>query len=86
VNELDDASLKAPEPPGEPPFVTEDPIDHIIRMAKQNAAFLYENKRITSDEAIRLLKYNSKLTIETTFFEKSNPIVSISKHGFTPKE
>lgn len=86
VNELDKNVPPPPPPPGPPPFVSEAPIDHIIRMAKENAAFLYEDKRITSDEAITLLKANSELNIETTFFEKSNPIVKISKYGYTPKE
>jgi len=59
------------------------PLDHIIRMAKENAAFFYENDRISSDKAIALLKNNDNLNIETTYFDFSNPIVKISKHGVT---
>jgi hypothetical protein len=80
---VNDTDVNIPPPPGPPPYISEDPIDHINRMAGENAAFLYENKRITSDEAIALLKANSDLNIETQFFDKSNPIVKISKKGFT---
>jgi len=86
IKGVNDVDPTVPPPPGPPPFISEDPIDHIIRMARENAAFLYENKRISSDEAITLLKKNSALNIETKFFDKSNPIVKISKNGYTPKE
>ena len=68
--------LLPPSPP-----TPEEPLDHVIRMAKQNAAFFYEDQRITSDKAIDLLKKNNNLNIQTTMFDKSNPIVKISKHG-----
>ncbi len=67
--------------PPPPPFVSLKPIDHIIKMAKNNAAFFYENERISSDKAISLIKENSQLNIETTNFKNSNPIVKITKHG-----
>jgi len=67
--------------PPPPPFVSLKPIDHIIKMAKNNAAFFYENERISSDKAIALTKENSELNIETTTFKNSNPIVKITKNG-----
>lgn len=67
--------------PPPPPFVSLKPIDHIIKMAKNNAAFFYENERISSDKAISLIKENSQLNIETTTFKNSNPIVKITKNG-----
>jgi len=67
--------------PPPPPFVSLKPIDHIIKMAKNNAAFLYENKRISSNKAIALLKENDQLNIETEYFKNSNPIVKITKEG-----
>lgn len=83
IKGVNDTDANIPPPPGPPPYVSEAPIDHIIRMAGENAAFLYEDKRISSDEAIALLKANRDLNIETQFFDKSNPIVKISKKGFT---
>jgi len=68
-------------PPPPPPFVSLKPIDHIIKMAKNNAAFFYENERISSDKAIALLKENDQLNIETEYFKNSNPIVKITKEG-----
>ncbi|MFK5981919.1 MAG: M56 family metallopeptidase [Flavobacteriaceae bacterium] len=67
--------------PPPPPFSTVKPLDHIIKMAKSNAAFFYENKRISSDKAISLIKENSKLNIATNTFKNSNPIVKITKNG-----
>ena len=56
-------------------------IDHITLMAKKNAAFFYEGGKITAEKAIRLVKKNKNLNIQTTNFGKSNPIVKISKKG-----
>ncbi|MCF6308345.1 MAG: M56 family metallopeptidase [Flavobacteriaceae bacterium] len=67
--------------PPPPPFVSLKPLDHIIKMAKNNAAFFYENERIPSNKAISLIKENNKLNIETTTFKNSNPIVKITKNG-----
>ena len=67
--------------PPPPPFVSLKPLDYIINMAKNNAAFFYENERISSDKAISLIKENSKLNIKTTTFKNSNPIVKITKNG-----
>ncbi len=72
-----------PLPPPPPPYASESKLDHVIRMAKQNAAFFYEDKRISSDEAISLLKKNGELNLHTKTFKNSNPIVNISKLGFT---
>jgi bla regulator protein BlaR1 len=80
VNDMDS------EVPPPPPIVSEDPLDHIIRMAYENAAFFYENKRITSDEAIAIFKKNRTLNIETEKFKNSNPIVKITKEGVTIKK
>ena len=69
--------------PPPPPMVSLEPLDHIVRMAHENAAFFYENKRISSDEAITLIKKNESLNIETETFKASNPIVKITKKGVT---
>jgi bla regulator protein BlaR1 len=72
--------------PTPPPIVREEPLDHIVRMAYENAAFFYEGKRITSDKAIDIFKKNKSLNIETETFKNSNPIVKITKEGVTVKK
>jgi hypothetical protein len=78
-----------PPPPPPPPTPTSptiaslEPIDHLIRMARENAVFFYENKPISSDEAIDYLKKNGQLNIETATFKNSNPIVNISSKPYT---
>lgn len=69
--------------PPPPPLVSTSPVDHIIRMGNENAAFLLENKRISYSEALKLVKKDNSLDIETTTFKNSNPIVNISKGAKT---
>ncbi len=83
VNDLDS---NVPPPPPPPPVVSEEPLDHIVRMAYENAAFFYEGKRISSDKAIDIFKKNKNLNIETEKFKNSNPIVKITKEGVTIKK
>ena len=66
--------LKRPPPP---PVVSKAPLDHIVRMVYENAAFFFDDQRITSSKAIALLKENESLHIETETFRASNPIVHI---------
>ena len=63
-----------------PPYppTPEDDLNHMIRMKLENAAFFYENNRITADEAITIFKKKkNNLRVETTRFKKSNPIVNL---------
>lgn len=62
----------------EPPLPPISPLDHIIEMAKKGAVFYFENKKITSDRAIELLKKNDKINISTTQSGSKKPIVSLS--------
>ncbi len=66
-----------------PPPVPEDPIDHIIGMAKKNATFYYEDEKISSDKAISIIKKNKRLNIQTKRINSKNPVVKISKYGIT---
>jgi hypothetical protein len=66
--------LKRPPPP---PVVSKAPLDHIVRMVYENAAFFFDDQRITSSKAIALLQENESLHIETETFRASNPIVHI---------
>ena len=72
-------SLESPPTPPEPLH----PIDHVIEMAKKGADFYYENKKISSDEAIDLLKKRKNLNIETKGHDSSKPQVKISKSPVT---
>ncbi|RAJ18170.1 M56 family metallopeptidase [Olleya aquimaris] len=49
-------------PPPPPP---KSPIDHVIDMAKKDAAFYYNGDAITSDKAIDLLKKNPEINISS---------------------
>ena len=74
VNDMDE---NIPPPP--PPPAPEEPIDHIVSMAKKGATFYYEGKKINSDRAIKLLKKNKSLNIQTISYSSKNPQVKISK-------
>ncbi|WP_456441940.1 M56 family metallopeptidase [Psychroserpens sp.] len=54
-------------------------LDYIIDMAKKNALFYSEEKSISSDEAIRLIKNNNNLNILTTQSNSKHPKVNITK-------
>ena len=58
---LDKKDPPPPPPPPAPPV----PLDHVIEMAKEGATFYYNNKKITSDEAIGIVKKNKNINIST---------------------
>jgi hypothetical protein len=61
----------APKPP-------KSPIDHVIDMAKKDATFYYDGKKVSSDKAIALLKKDSELSISTQNNGSSSPVVNIT--------
>ena len=63
-------------PPPPLPPTPKTPLDHIIHMAKKGAAFSFEGKPISSDEAIDLLKKNDKLNI-SSYSKNGKNIVNI---------
>ena len=73
---------KVPPPP--PPPMS--PLDHIIDMAKKNATFYLEGKKVSSDEAIEAIKKNNSLNIQTIGHSSKNPVVKISKKPITFKK
>ncbi len=75
-NAVDEYNNKVPPPP--PPPAPKSPLDHVIEMAKKGAAFYYEGKSISSDEAISLLKKNDKLNISTKDSKSKQPNVYIT--------
>lgn len=60
-------------------MLSTDPLDEIILLAKEYAAFTYEEEPISSDQAIALIKQNPSLYILTRRFKNSNPIVDITQ-------
>ena len=56
----------------------QSPLDHVINQAKKGATFYYEGKKITSDEAIKLLKENNKINISSKESNGNNPTVHLS--------
>lgn len=55
---------KEPKPPAPPK--PKSPLDTVVEMAKKDATFYYNNKKITSDKAIKLLKENKNLNISSS--------------------
>ncbi|MCD2257827.1 M56 family metallopeptidase [Psychroserpens luteolus] len=66
--------LNIPPPP--PP---KSPLDHIIDMAKQDAIFYFNGKKITSDKAIQILKKDTSIHIQTIKDETNTPTILLSK-------
>lgn len=62
-----------------PPPAPKSPLDHVIEMAKKEATFYYEDEIITADKAIKLLKENKNLNIDSRGFNSNKPVVRISK-------
>lgn len=56
------------------------PLDHVTEMAKKEAVFYYEGKKVTSDKAISLLKENKKLNISSSSNDGIST-VKLSKNG-----
>ena len=54
-------------------------MDHIIDMAKKNAVFYLEGKKVSSDRAIEALKNNRSLNVRTKNVNTKQPEVYITK-------
>lgn len=61
-------------------------LDHIINMAKKEATFFYEEKSISSDKAIELIKNNDDLNIFTKDITTDKPRVFLTKETNLPNE
>lgn len=75
-----------PQPPM-PPSIYDNvpgpnqPVEHIKAMEKMDAIFLYNDKSITAEKAIELLKTNKNLAVQTTLNDPKPPVVTISKRS-----
>ena len=65
-------------PPPPPPPKPVSPLDHAIAMAKKNAQFYYEGKKISSDKAIELLKKNDEINIDSRASNGKRPVVKLT--------
>ena len=70
------AASDIPLPP--PPPTPESPLDHVIEMAKKGATFYYEEKEISSNKAIEIIKNNNKININSTGNKTKKPVVKLS--------
>ncbi|WP_299797597.1 M56 family metallopeptidase [uncultured Maribacter sp.] len=61
VEKGEKSNIPPPPSPPTPP----SPLDYAIDMAKKEATFFYEGKKVSSDKAIDLLKKNKELNIES---------------------
>ncbi|WP_452232375.1 M56 family metallopeptidase [Lacinutrix sp. MEBiC02595] len=73
---IENGGVREQIPPPPPP--PKSPIDHVIEMAKENADFYYEGKKITSDEAIEIVKNDDDLSISTQTKNVERPMVNIT--------
>ncbi len=73
-------NLLAPTPPTPP--TPPSPLDYAIDMAKKGASFMYENKIISGDEAIALLRENKELNMDSKR-KNGNILIKISKEPVT---
>lgn len=73
-------NLLTPTPPAPP--TPPSPLDYAIEMSKKGASFMYENKIISADEAIALLKKNRELNMESNR-KNGNILIKISKEPVT---
>jgi len=76
--------IEVPESPKQlkglppPPPSPESPLDHVIKMAKKNATFYFEGKKISSDKAIEIIKNNDEINIHSTGGKSKRPEVKLS--------
>ncbi|OUR94570.1 hypothetical protein A9Q87_02745 [Flavobacteriales bacterium 34_180_T64] len=66
--------VKEASPPSSPPA----PLDHVIEMSKKGAKFYYEGKKISSDEAIAIVKKNESIHISSRGSTTKQAVVHLS--------
>ncbi len=80
ITEVPESPKRLTGSPPPPPPTPKSPLDHAIEMAKQGATFYYKKKKITSDEAIAILKKNKDLSMDISKTNGEKPIVKIDTH------
>ena len=73
--EMDGDSELMPPPP--PPV----PSEHMEQLAEEGAEFYLEGKRITAEEAIKLVKSKKLLTIDVRKLDSETTVVKLTKDG-----
>ena len=67
-------TVPVPPLPPEP----KSPLDHVIEMAKKGAIFYYEDKEVSSDRAIAIMKKNKNINIDSRGSNSERPVVKLS--------
>ncbi|WP_430908152.1 M56 family metallopeptidase [Maribacter sp. 2-571] len=76
TGQIKSSYTNSPPSPPEP----QSPLDLVIELAKEGAAFFYKGNGITSDRAIDILKNNEKLSIDVSRKNGKTPVVKIDTH------
>ncbi len=79
ISEFDTTGAPPPPPPPPAPPTMED-------MAKKGAAFYLEGKRISAEEAIKIVNKNKDINIQILGVNSKRPKVKLSKKGYTHKK
>ncbi len=62
-----------------PQYLRISPLDHAIKMAKKDAIFYLEDKEITSDKAIKILRSKRRINISTIGADSNQPKVYLTR-------
>ncbi len=65
------AQMEVPPPP-------KSPLEHVREMAEKDAIFYYEGKKISSDKAIKIIKKNKSINIDSRRSNTDKPTVRLS--------
>lgn len=68
------SALPAPPPPPEP----QSPLEYVKEMAAKGATFMHNGKEISAKEAIKVLKNNKSINIDSRGSDSGKPIVKLS--------
>ena len=69
------------EVPPSPPS-PKSPEEHVMEMAKKDALFYFEGKKISSDKALEILKKSKKINLWTRHEGLKRPIVELSTESY----
>jgi bla regulator protein blaR1 len=74
VQEQGKAFVAPPTPPTPP-----NPVDHILAMAKKRAVFFFEGEEISSNKALKIVKEQKNLNIQSKHTNGAPPEVRLTK-------
>lgn len=77
LTEVPESPKRLSRTPSQPP-APKSPLDHVIEMAKKDATFYFEGKKISSDKAIEIIKNNNEINIHSTGSKSKRPEVKLT--------